>query len=210
MNTNSKQHETVVGIYGSANTKPGDPDYMDAHRLGERLAQAGYAVMTGGYSGAMAATSQGAAEAGGHVIGVTVGLFRERGLVPNPFLHEEVHLPTLAERLNYLIVKPDAYVFLKGGAGTLSEMALAWSLLQVAEVSARPMVLVGSMWREFVPHFAAISSITLRDVQLLTLVETIDEVIPAMAAWWANPPRIPSRLGDVAKTPPLGDAETTL
>ncbi|MCC7447333.1 MAG: LOG family protein [Anaerolineae bacterium] len=208
MSINNKQQQKVVGIYGSANMQPGDPDYIDAHRLGEQLARANYAVMTGGYSGAMAAASQGAAEANGHVIGVTVGLFRERGLVPNPFLHEEVHLPSLAERLNYLIVKPDAYVFLKGGAGTLSEMALAWSLLQVAEVPARPMVLVGPMWRDFVPHFAAISSITPRDMQLLIMVETVDQVIPAMEAWWANPPRIPSRLGDVAKIPPLGDKET--
>src|SRR5207244_8111491 len=132
---------------------------------------AGYAVMTGGYGGAMGAISQGAAEAGGHVIGVTVGLFRERGISPNPFLHEEVHLPTLAERLNYLIVKPDGYVFLKGGAGTMAEMALAWSLLQVAEIPARPMILVGSMWQAFVPQFAQVSTISPNDLRLLMLVD---------------------------------------
>jgi uncharacterized protein (TIGR00730 family) len=203
-----KANGKVIGIYGSANTPPGTADYIDAYNLGEVLAKAGYVVMTGGYSGTMHAISHGAAEAGGHVIGVTVGLFKERGLVPNPFLHEEVHLPTLAERLNYLIVKPDVYVFLKGGAGTLSEMALAWSLLQVAEIPARPLILVGAMWRAFVPQFAQVSTISQNDLKLLTLVDTVDQVIPAMVAWWANPPKIPSRLGDAQKIPPLGDTTT--
>jgi uncharacterized protein (TIGR00730 family) len=202
MGTSDKK---VIGIYGSANTPPGTADYNDAYRLGEELAKAGYAVMTGGYSGTMHAISHGAAEVGGHVIGVTVGLFKERGLVPNPFLHEDVHLPTLAERLNYLIVKPDAYVFLKGGAGTLSEMALAWSLLQVAEIPARPMILVGAMWQAFVPQFAQVSTIGPNDLKLLTLVDGVDQVIASMEAWWANPPKIPSRIGDVQKIPPLGD-----
>src|SRR5690242_17413392 len=156
----------VVGVFGSAGTQPNTPEYIDALTLGGALADASFAVMTGGYGGVMGAISEGAANAGGHVIGVTVGMFKERGLVPNPFLHEEVHLPTLAERLNYLIVQPDAYVVLKGGAGTLSEMALAWSLLQVAEVPARPMILVGSMWQVFVPQFAQVSTVSPNDLKL--------------------------------------------
>jgi predicted Rossmann-fold nucleotide-binding protein len=149
--------------------------------------------------------SQGAHEAGGRVIGVTVGMFKERGLVPNPFLHEEVHLPSLAERLNYLIVTPDAYICLRGGAGTLSEMALAWSLLQVGEVPARPMVLVGKVWRNLVAQYAAESTLGPNDMRLLTMVDAVDEVIPALNTWWANPPNVPLRIGDVQKTPPLGD-----
>src|SRR5512143_2039175 len=144
--------------------------------MGTRLAQAGFAVMTGGYGGTMGAVSEAAAEAGGYVIGVTVGLFRERGLMPNPWLHEEIHLPTLAARLNHLIMSPDAYVILRGGIGTLAEMTLAWSLLQVAEVPLKPMVLVGSMWRDFVPHFAAISTVTERDLRFLTMVEDARDV----------------------------------
>jgi uncharacterized protein (TIGR00730 family) len=192
----------VIGIYGGAGVQPGTPDYVSAYHLGAELAGAGYAVMTGGYSGTMEAISHGAAQAEGHVIGVTVALFKKHGLVPNPFLNEEIHLQTLAERLNYLIVRPDAYVFLRGGTGTLSEMALAWSLLQVTEVPPRPMVLVGPMWRDFMTHFAAISTVSPRDLQLMTLVENARDVLPALQAWWANPPRIRPRIGDVQDTPP--------
>lgn len=204
-------HQKVVGVFGSANTPHESQDYTDAVRLGQSLAQSGYAVMTGGYGGIMGAISRGAADAGGRAVGVTVGLFRTRGLVPNPFLHEEIELPSLAERLNYLIVTPDAFVVLHGGVGTLSEMALAWSLLQVAEIPARPMILVGSMWRETVDLFARVSTINAeRDVKFLTMVDTVDEVIPAMESWWKNPPNIPPRIGDVEKTPPLGDPEEPL
>ncbi len=197
--------QKMIGVYGSANTQPGTPDYEEAYSLGTYLARAGYAVMTGGYGGTMGAVSEAAADAGGHVIGVTVGLFRERGLTPNPWLHEEIHLPTLAARLNHLIAAPDAYVVLRGGIGTLAEMALAWSLLQVAEVPARPLVLVGQMWREFVPHFAAISTITERDVRFLQIVDDARDVVGALRGWWQNPPNVPPRMGDVVKTPPLGD-----
>lgn len=195
----------VIGVYGSATTPRGTPEYDEALHIGRLIAEAGGAVLTGGYGGTMGAVSQGAAEAGGRVIGVTVGLFRERGLVPNPFLHEEIHLPTLAERLNYVIVKPEAYVVLKGGVGTLAELALAWSLMPVREIPARPLLLVGPQWRQFYHHFAEFSSISTHDLKYVTLVDTPDEVVPALESWWANPPNIPARLGDVQKTPPLGD-----
>ncbi|MCS6872644.1 MAG: LOG family protein [Anaerolineae bacterium] len=195
----------VIGVFGSASLAADTPEYAAAQRLGAQLAQRGYAVMTGGYGGAMGAVSEGAARAGGHVIGVTVGLFRARGLVPNPFLHEEVQFATLAERLNYLITAPDAYVALQGGVGTLSEIALAWSLLQVQEIPLRPLIAVGEGWRAFAEVFAAHAIIRPEDMAYLQVVLHAEDVVSALEAWWANPPRIVPRLGDVQKTPPLGD-----
>lgn len=195
----------VIGVFGSASISAQTPEYAAARALGAQLAERGYAVMTGGYGGAMGAVSEGAARAGGHVIGVTVGLFRARGLVPNPFLHEEVQFATLAERLNYLIAAPDAYVALQGGVGTLSEIALAWSLLQVGEVPLRPLIAVGEGWRAFAETFAAHAVIRPEDMAYLRVVPHTEDVLPALEAWWAQPPQIAPRLGDVQKTPPLGD-----
>ncbi len=61
-----------VAVFGSARLRPDDAEYGEARRLGELLAGAGWTVCTGGYDGAMAAASEGAAAAGGHVVGVTV------------------------------------------------------------------------------------------------------------------------------------------
>ena len=203
------QHQAskVIGVYGSAATKAEAPEYADAVALGAAIARAGYSVMTGGYAGMMGAVSRGAAEAGGHVIGVTVGLFKERGLIPNPFLHEEIHLPTLSTRLNHLIVAPDAYVVLKGGAGTLSEFALAWSLLQVGELPLRPLIAVGPLWKSLVPLLAKEGTLLDSDLGWVTLVDECANVLPALEAWWRNPPQLSLRLGDIQKTPPLGDPE---
>lgn len=185
-----------IAVYGSAGSMPGSQDYENAYLVGKTLAEAGYTVLTGGYSGVMDAASKGAHDAGGRVIGVTVGLFRDRGLVPTPFLHEEIHLPTLTERLIYLVTEPDAYVIMRGGIGTLAELTLAWSLMQVREIPQRPLVLVGEQWTKFAPHFAQISTIEPRDLRYLTLVEYPEDVVPAINQWWENPPQISPRIGD--------------
>ena len=50
-------------MFGSARSKPGSEDYEGARAMGRALAQAGYAVITGGGPGDMEAANQGALEA---------------------------------------------------------------------------------------------------------------------------------------------------
>ena len=61
----------AIAVFGSSQTPPGTEEWDQAVLTGSRLAQAGFGVVTGGYGGTMEAASKGAAEAGGHVIGVT-------------------------------------------------------------------------------------------------------------------------------------------
>ncbi|MCZ2097645.1 MAG: LOG family protein [Anaerolineae bacterium] len=194
--SDSTNHRRIVAVYGSAGVTPGEPDWQVAHEVGRSLGAAGYCVLSGGYGGVMAACSQGAAEAGGHVMGAEVGLFKQRGLEMNRWVTERVPFETLRDRLYFLVQRPDAFVVLRGGVGTLSELALLWSLLQVGEIPARPCVLVGSMWRRIVEVFAETAPISAADVRWLTLVERAEEVVPALEAWWAAPPDVPLRLGD--------------
>jgi hypothetical protein len=48
-------------VFGSARVKPDDPIYADAVEVGRRIAQAGFAVVTGGGPGVMEAANRGAA-----------------------------------------------------------------------------------------------------------------------------------------------------
>ena len=82
----------------------------------------GAVVVTGGRGGAMAAASEGAASAGGLVVGLLPGLDRSEA---NPFV--TVAVPTgLGELRNGLVVRAcDAMIAVRGGYGTLSEIALA-------------------------------------------------------------------------------------
>ena len=78
----------TVAVFGSALAPPDHPVLAEAERMGQLLAQAGFTLMTGGYSGTMEAASRGAHQAGGHVIGVTMDLFAPR-LQPNRWLTRE-------------------------------------------------------------------------------------------------------------------------
>ena len=55
----------AIAVFGSARTKPDDPMYARAEEVGRKLAEAGFAVITGGGPGAMEAANKGASEAGG-------------------------------------------------------------------------------------------------------------------------------------------------
>ena len=145
---------SVISVFGSAAPTAGSEPYEAARLVGRLLAEAGFAVATGGYSGTMTAVSQGAAEAGGHVIGVTSAqIERFRPLGANQWVAQEIKYDSLRDRLLHLVLQNDGMIVLPGGIGTLSEMTLAWSFLQVGEVAPRPLALLGEMWRDGIAGF---------------------------------------------------------
>lgn len=155
--------------------RPGDAEYEEAHRLGGLLARAGWSVCTGGYDGAMAAVSRGAGEAGGRVIGVTVAGWRAR-MAPNRWVTEERAADDLLTRVGVLL-EGDAWLAVSGGVGTLSEVALAWNLLQTRDVSPRPLVLIGARWRRLLPALRRDLVIGDHDVALIRLADGPDEAV---------------------------------
>lgn len=174
----------IVSVFGGSKPQPGTPSYEEARQVGQLLAQAGWTVATGGYTGVMEAASRGAAEAGGHVIGVTcTAIAQWRGLSPNPWVKEEVQFARLRERLYHLVEFCDATVALPGGIGTLSEVALTWSLLQTGEIKRKPFVLIGRVWSETVATFIREADGYLHpgDGELLRVVDRLEEVVGYLA-----------------------------
>jgi len=144
----------VISVFGGSQPQPGQPDYQMAYELGRRLAQASFAVASGGYIGTMTAVSQGAAEAGSHVIGITCDEIEAwRPVRPNRWITQEIRYPTLWERLTHLVTQNDGIIALPGGIGTLSEVALAWSQLQIDSLAPRPLILLGEHWRRTMEAF---------------------------------------------------------
>src|SRR5512143_1618151 len=100
-----------VTVFGGTLPKPGEHDYLEAVRLGDLLAQSGHTVITGGYMGTMEAVSKGAADAGGHVIGVTCDeIERWRSSKANPWVKEEWRYATLPERMIAMMDACDAAI----------------------------------------------------------------------------------------------------
>ncbi len=137
-----------ITVFGGSQPKAGSPGYQEAQTLGRLLAEAGHNLLTGGYIGTMEAASRGAAEAGGHVIGVTCEEIEAwRAVKPNEWVKEERRKHSLLERLEALISGCDAAIALPGGPGTLTEIVLMWNLMIVDSLPRRPLILVGEGWQ---------------------------------------------------------------
>jgi len=138
-----------VVVFGGSSTKPGEPTYEEAHRLGNLLGSAGYTVLTGGYIGTMEAVSRGAAETGAHVVGVTCDEIEAwRPVHANQWVMEEMRFSTLRERLFALIGNSDAAIALPGGPGTLAEISLLWNQMIIGSITPCQLILVGEGWKK--------------------------------------------------------------
>ncbi|MGE5602289.1 MAG: LOG family protein [Nitrososphaerales archaeon] len=182
---------TTIAVFGSSRRDGHSPLWAEAYQLGRVLATAGYAVLSGGYDGSMAAVSRGASECGGDVIGVTCAIFDPRPC--NQWLTQEVKAPTLMARLATMVERADGFVALRGGIGTLSEVTLVWSLLQTRELEGKPLILLGADWRPVVDALKVYTDLGTSIASLAKIVYRPEQVLSALNA----PPTPPG-------PPPLG------
>jgi uncharacterized protein (TIGR00730 family) len=170
--------QKIISVFGSSAPRPGSADYEAARTLGRLLTQAGFVVQTGGYSGVMAGASQGAAEVGGQAIGVTCAQIEKfRPMPANQWVTQEIKKRTLRERLLYLVDHCHGAIILTGGIGTLSEMALMWSFVQVGEISPRPIITVGGLWQRTLAAYIDNDYIIPDHQALVICVRTVDEAV---------------------------------
>ncbi|HWO24674.1 MAG TPA: TIGR00725 family protein [Kofleriaceae bacterium] len=116
----------MVAVIGDGGVAAGAPKYALAHEVGGLLCMRGFRVITGGLGGIMEAASRGARENAAWTPGTVVALLP--GFDPeqaNPYA--DVVIPTGLDHLrNSLVAQADAIVAIGGGAGTLTEIGLAW------------------------------------------------------------------------------------
>jgi uncharacterized protein (TIGR00730 family) len=132
----------AVSVFGSARTSPEHPDYAMATEVGRLLAEAGYAVMTGGGPGIMEAANAGAHKAGGTSIGLGIELPFEQGM--NEFVNLGVNFRYFFARKTMFVKYAQGFVVLPGGFGTFDELFESLTLVQTHKVTEFPIVLVGS------------------------------------------------------------------
>jgi len=134
-----------VTVFGSARFDEDHRYYQLARDVGQALAGAGYAVMTGGGPGIMEAANRGAREAGGLSVGCNIELPFEQK--PNPYLDKFIEFEHFFIRKVMLVKYSSAFVVMPGGFGTLDEAFEVITLVQTNKLDRFPIVSMGG--REF-------------------------------------------------------------
>lgn len=132
----------AVSIFGSARTKPGHVHYQLAEQMARELANAGFAIITGGGAGIMEAANKGAAEAGGTSIGLNIELPMEQ--VPNDFQNLSLQFRYFFVRKVMFLKYAHGFVVLPGGYGTMDEFFESLVLIQTLRQAHFPVILMGS------------------------------------------------------------------
>jgi uncharacterized protein (TIGR00730 family) len=170
----------AASVFGSARTSVDDPVNLLGVQVGRLLAEAGYAVITGGGPGTMEAANKGAYEAGGVSIGLGIELPFEQGL--NQYVDLGVNFRYFFARKTMFVKYAEGFIVLPGGFGTLDELFEALTLVQTTKVTSFPIVLVGTdywtgllAWlRTSALGYGAISE---KDVDLLQLTDDPAEAV---------------------------------
>ncbi|HKS27401.1 MAG TPA: TIGR00730 family Rossman fold protein [Pyrinomonadaceae bacterium] len=173
-----------VAIFGSARTKPEDPQYAAAQETAALLARAGFAVITGGGPGIMEAANKGALDAGGVSIGCNIELpFEQR---PNPYQTRSMTFKYFFVRKTMFVKYSRAFVIFPGGYGTLDELFESLTLIQTRKIRNFPVVLFGSKYWGGMVEWIKSSLLTEgkvseKDIDLLQVTDSPSEVVEIIA-----------------------------
>lgn len=181
-----------ISVFGSARTKDDNKYFQIATEVSEKLAQAGYGVITGGGPGIMEAANKGAQQGGGKSVGLNIDLPFEQN--HNPYIDQEHNL-----EFDYFFVRKvifvkysQGFVILPGGFGTLDEMFEALTLIQTKKISNRPVVLIGKdYWSGLMEWVERVmlhqeKNISEKDLNLYSIVDTADEAVQYIEDFYRN------------------------
>ena len=177
----------AVTVFGSARTPREHPEYALGQQLGAALAEAGFAVITGGGPGVMEAANKGCSEAGGLSVGLGIELPFEQGL--NDWVDLGINFRYFFARKTMFVKYSQAFVCLPGGFGTLDELFEALTLVQTKKVTKFPVVLLGSEywgglydWISNTVHTSG--KVGEKDLALLHVTDDVDDAVKIVQEAW--------------------------
>lgn len=170
----------AISVFGSARTTPDQEDYLAAEQLGQALARAGYAVVTGGGPGVMEAANKGASQSGGVSVGLGIELPFEQGM--NEWVDLGIQFRYFFARKTMFVKYAQAFVVFPGGFGTLDELFEAITLVQTGKVTSFPVVLYRrSYWQGLIDwvqdSLVGEGKISPEDIGMLQVTDSIEEIV---------------------------------
>jgi uncharacterized protein (TIGR00730 family) len=171
---------SAVSIFGSARTRPDDPQYKKAEVIAALFVKNGFGVITGGGGGIMAAANKGAAEAGGTSVGLNIKLPFEQK--PNPYATIQMAFKYFFIRKVMFIKYAAAYVVMPGGFGTMDELFEVMTLVQTRRIRPFPIIMVGTdYWGGLLEwirnQLLAKSLISPKDMDIIQVLDDPEEIV---------------------------------
>ena len=181
-----------VSIFGSARTKPNNKYYKLAVELAEKLAEAGFGIITGGGPGIMEAGNKGASLKGGISVGLNIDLPFEQS--HNEYIDEDKN-----QNYRYFFVRKvmfvkyaQAFIVMPGGFGTMDELFEVLTLIQTNKISKVPVILIGSsFWsgmKEWIEEIMLNQehNISPADMDLIPITDDPDEVVRIISEFYGE------------------------
>src|SRR5687768_17117326 len=134
--------QPAVSVFGSARITPENPYYKSAEEIARRLADAGFAVISGGGPGIMEAVNKGAYESASPSVGLNIELPHEQGA--NAFQDVSHTFQHFFARKVMFVKLSAAFVMMPGGFGTMDELMEVLTLVQTGKIRRVPIILVNS------------------------------------------------------------------
>ncbi len=169
----------AISIFGSARTRPDDPNYAAAVETARLLAASGLTVITGGGPGIMEAGNRGAQPEKGASVGLGIELPFEQGV--NGYVDVGLEFRYFFVRKMNFVKYSQGFVIFPGGFGTLDELFEALTLIQTGKVRKFPVVLYNSdYWGGLLDWLGgamlAGGNISAPDLELMRLADSPQEV----------------------------------
>lgn len=170
-----------VTFFGSARFEPDHPYYQKSKRISARICKEGFAVITGGGPGIMAAGNEGSNQSCSQAVGFNIELPYEQTI--NDHVTHGVNFHYFFTRKVSLFFSAEAYLYFPGGFGTLDEFFELVTLVQTKKLPPVPIVLVGSeFWDPVIDMVETVlldkfKTISPEDMDLFTITDDEDEIL---------------------------------
>jgi hypothetical protein len=171
-----------VTLFGSARTKPDNPNYIAAFEIAAKLVRHGYGVITGGGPGIMEAGNKGAHSENGKSVGLNIELPFEQGsnIYVNP--DKLITFDYFFVRKVMFVKYSQGFIVMPGGMGTMDELFEALTLIQTKKIGRFPIVLYGEdYWRGLMDWIKDTvlkeKNVNEQDLELINIVNTPTEAV---------------------------------
>lgn len=182
-----------LSVFGSARTRPDDPNYAQAQTFAGRMAEEGWMTITGGGGGIMEAAQRGAGRDAS--FGVNIRLPFEQ--FPNPVIANDpklINFRYFFSRKVTFVKESHAIALFPGGFGTHDEGFESLTLIQTGKGEILPVVFVdapgGSYWRDWQEyvrgHLYETGMISQADLSLFHVTDDVEDAVGEILGFYRN------------------------